>query len=142
VRLHTARSTLLALAACLAAQGAAAQHLPSSSVKADPTVGSADEAARIASLDPVAEVKRALSRGDLRLLAVCGYVCVPPGVELDEESGTKPMPGRILPDTSDARATAALARLNAASYRYAERYNREMARALGGKPRPAKTVHG
>lgn len=52
------------------------------------------------------------------------------------------MTARILPGTSDAPATAALAHLNAASYRYAVRYNRLVVKALGGKPRPGKIVHG
>ena len=38
----------------------------------------------LAALDPAKEVEKAIDRGDLRFIAVCGYACFPPGVDPDD----------------------------------------------------------
>ena len=133
---------LLAMATGLTPTGAAAQDRPAPAAMPEAASRATGDAVGLGSLHPAAEVKRALSRGDLRLLAVCGYVCLPPGVALDGDAGSKPLPARILPGTSDAPVSAEFARLNEASYRYAVLYNQALVKALGGKPRPGKLVHG
>jgi hypothetical protein len=90
----------------------------------------AQRAESIAALDPASELRKALNRGDLRFIAVCGYVCVPPGVDLNDSVVVRAIRARdmhYIEGTSDAVGSEAVARLNTVGADYAERYNRLLA---------------
>jgi hypothetical protein len=84
----------------------------------------------LAKLDPQREARAAIARGDLRFIAVCGYVCVPVGVPLDRALRTRDSLAvrsdslRIVLGTSDGIANEDVARLNDVAAQYASRYNR------------------
>src|SRR4051794_8678500 len=85
----------------------------------------------ISRLDPAVEVRKAIRRGDHRLVAVCGYACVPPGVDLDDERVRDTMAHlRAIEGTSDDVVNADVARLNRISSAYAARYNQLLLAAL------------
>ena len=96
-------------------------------------LSNAQRADSITALDPATELKKALDRGDRRFIAVCGYVCFPPGVDLDDSVVMKAIRTRdmhYIEGTSDAVGSDAEARLNTVGADYAERYNRLLARHL------------
>jgi hypothetical protein len=82
-------------------------------------------------LDPAIEVRKAIRRGDHRLVAVCGYACVPPGVDLHDSLVRGAMARlRRVEGTSDFVANVDVARLNKVSGEYAARYNQLLLAAL------------
>jgi len=85
----------------------------------------------LAGLDPGTEVRKAIARRDHRLIAVCGYACVPPGVDLRDTLVQRALERlRPIVGTSDAILNADVARLNKVSSEYATRYNRLLLAAL------------
>ena len=78
-------------------------------------------------LDPAVELRAAITAGDLRLIGVCGYACLPPGVDVTDSvvirafraSGLHNIKG-----TSDGVSSDAVARLNQVAADYGARYNR------------------
>jgi len=84
----------------------------------------------LAKLDPESEARRAIARGDLRFIGVCGYVCVPVGIPLDSATGSRDSLAtstdslHLIDGTSDNIANDDVARLNEVAARYARRYNR------------------
>ena len=87
----------------------------------------------LAALDPAAELRKAINRGDLRFIAVCGLVCAPPGVDPADSVVLAAIRSRSLhyiEGTSDVLANDAVARLNRVATDYADRYNRLLVRHL------------
>ena len=80
-------------------------------------------------LDPEQEAHAAIARGDLRFLAVCGYVCLPVGVPWEsilrsaDSSAVRGDRVRGIPGTSDSIRNEDVARLNTVAADYAARYN-------------------
>src|SRR6185437_1016774 len=78
----------------------------------------AQRADSLAKLDPEREARAAIARGDLRFIAVCGYVCVPVGVPLARALRTRDSLAvrsdslRIVLGTSDDITNEDVARLN------------------------------
>ena len=97
---------------------------------ADRSPDLASRADSLERLDPDHEAHAAIARGDLRFLAVCGYVCVPVGVPLDSvlqsADSLAVRGGRVrgIPGTSDAILNDDADRLNKVAGDYAARYNR------------------
>jgi len=93
----------------------------------------------IAALDAATEVQKAIRKADLRFVAVCGYVCFPPGVDLSDSTVLRAARTRAfhyIEGTSDAIMNDAVARLNGVAATYAERYNRLLARHLHVREAP------
>ena len=99
----------------------------------------------IEALDPATEVRKAIDRGDVRFIAICGYACFPPGVDLRDSTVTVAIRSRALhyvEGTSDGITSEAVARLNIVAAAYAERYNRLLARHLHVREVPEKPRPG
>ena len=83
-------------------------------------------------LDPLVQADSAIARGDLRYLAVCGYVCFPPGVPLDSIAASSDSLSirqdstRHIPGTSDHITDPEMARLNRIASDFAFAYNRRI----------------
>src|ERR1044072_7082036 len=75
-------------------------------------------------LDPLSEARRAIERGDLRAVGVCGYVCRPPEFTEADTGGLRRYGQVLIAGTSDGVATEGVARLNIVASRYAAAYNR------------------
>jgi hypothetical protein len=84
----------------------------------------------LARLDPEREAGAAIARGDLRFIAVCGYVCIPIGVPFDSVSHSPDSLAvrtdslRAIYGTSDGISNQDVARLNEVAADYGRRYNR------------------
>lgn len=119
-------ATVLLLAAlapgCGVPQGSTPPDMP-----ADRSV-LARRADSLAALDPEAEARKAIVRGDLRFLGTCGFACEPTGIDPTvvevSQHGL-----RIIEGTSDAITSKEVARLNAVAADYATRYNQVILRA-------------
>ena len=99
----------------------------------------------IEALNPATEVRKAIDRGDVRFIAICGYACYPPGVDLTDSTVTVAIRSRAfhyVEGTSDAIMSEAVARLNIVAAAYAERYNRLLARHLHVREAPEKPRPG
>ena len=116
------------------------------SVRPDRSPELAQRADSLAKLDPEREARAAIAQGDLRFIAVCGYVCVPVGVPLGRALRTRDSLAvrsdslRIVLGTSDGIANADVERLNDVAAKYAGRYNRliwDQRLKLQGVARPA-----
>ena len=91
----------------------------------------ARQADSLVALRPEDEARRAIARGDLRFLAVCGYACIPPGVPFDSAARSPDsLPVRsldslhVIEGTSDNVVNADVARLNDVASDFATPYNR------------------
>jgi len=87
----------------------------------------------LAALDPATELRKAIERGDLRFIAVCGLSCRPPGVDLaDSAVALAIRTGGLhyIEGTTDAVGNDAVARLDGVAVKYATRYNKLLARRL------------
>lgn len=112
--------------ACGAADRADADAIP------DRSPDAAARAESLSALDPVAEARRAILRGDLRFLAVCGYTCIPVGIDLTS-SGVAILDSlRAIEGTTDAPPNDDVVRLNQTAAQYAGAYNRVIAAHRAG----------
>jgi hypothetical protein len=75
-------------------------------------------------LDPTKEARAAIERGDLRYVGVCGYTCVPVGIDLNGPGATALDSSRWVEGTSDAPENDDAVRLNVTAAEYATTYNR------------------
>lgn len=74
--------------------------------------------------NPETEAKRALARGDRRLMAVYGYTTEVPGTYMDYYEAARRFETVIIEGTSDACFDTRDCRLNENARAYATRYNR------------------
>jgi hypothetical protein len=147
-----------ALVVLLTVVGCRANHRTDSRIADSPRPGAlasvlsecspelAHRADSLAKLNPEREARAAIARGDLRFIAVCGYVCVPVGIPLDNALRTRDSLAlgsdslRSIDGTSDDIANEDVARLNEVAAQYADRYNRliwEQRLKSHGAARPA-----
>ena len=78
----------------------------------------------LASLDPVRELQAAIRRGDLRPIGVCGYACMPVGVDSGDYSIVDGRHLNTIEGTTDAPPNRDAERLNEVAATYAGAYNR------------------
>jgi len=120
-----AAAALLATVIPLHAQDAASRRHPDLAARAD----------SLQRLDPNVEAVKAFQRGDLRLVEVCGYLCLTPGVL----PGFRATGLMRIEGTSDAWDGEDAYRLNHVAGRYAREYNETLsalAREADEKRRP------
>ena len=88
----------------------------------------------VVALVPEREFEKAVSRGDLRPIGVCGYACLSVGIE-PADRGILPTDSMIIvPGTGDAISGPGMARLNEVADTFATRYNRLLIQYLKSHP--------
>ncbi len=88
-------------------------------------------------LDAIQEARAAIGRGDLRYVAVCGYTCVPVGIDLNGPGATGLDSLRFVEGTSDAPENEDAVQLNVTAAAYATAYNRVIESERIRRARPA-----
>jgi hypothetical protein len=87
----------------------------------------------LSALDPIREAQSAIARGDLRVLAICGYACESVGIEDRTISGTTEQ--RPITGMSDV-VSKGVRRLGSVAQPYAIAYNRVIEAELRRRRRP------
>jgi len=97
-----------------------------SCMRATPPQKATDYARRadsLARLSPARELRAAIERGDLRAIGVCGYACMPVGLDSRDYSIVDVRNLNTIEGTSDAPPNRDAERLNEAAATYATAYN-------------------